>query len=190
MLNVSLFMALARLLATQATLRARLVGHAGKHVRIRLPMMAMTFRITEDGNLAKADPAMPVATEITIPPDVLMLLVAGQKNALNKATVEGDGTLAADISAALSEFDWALALRPVVGDVAAARAAQAVEGFGRWREQAHDALGRSVAEYVTYEAGMLADKESVRQFVAGVDELRDDAARLEARIALLEQRGK
>jgi ubiquinone biosynthesis protein UbiJ len=101
--------------------------------------------------------------------------------------VEGDGTLAADLSAALAEFDWALALRPVVGDMAAARAAQAVEGLGRWREKAQEAVGRSIAEYLTYEAGMLADKQAVRQFVAEVDEVRDAAARLEARLALLEQ---
>jgi len=188
MLTAPLFSAFARLLASQPTLRARLVGHAGKHVRIRLPLLTMNFRITEDGNLAVADPALPVATDISIPFDVLLLLAAGQKDALNKAKVVGEGTLAADISAALTEFDWALALRPVVGDVAAARAAQAVEGFGRWREQARDSFGRSVSEYMTYEAGMLADKESVRLFVADVDGLRDAAARLEARIALLEAR--
>lgn len=194
MLNASLqtplFAALARLLATQPTLRARLIGHAGKHVRIRLPLVVMAFRITEDGNLAVADPALPFATEITIPGDVLLTLVAGQKDALKRASVEGDGTLAADISAALDEFDWALALRPTVGDMAAARAAQAIEGFGNWRRQAHEAIGRNLAEYTTFEAGLLADKEAVRQFVAEVDELRDAAARLEARLALLEQKRK
>jgi ubiquinone biosynthesis protein UbiJ len=190
MLRTPIFAALARLLATQPTLRTRLTAHAGKHVRIRLPAVTMAFRITEDGNLAVADPALPNATDIFVPPDILLMLVAGQKDALGKAKIEGDGTLAADLSAALSEFDWALALRPMVGDVAAARAAQAVEGFGRWREQAQEAVGRSVAEYITYETGLLADKEAVRRFVAEVDALRDDVARLDARIALLEQRGK
>lgn len=190
MLTTPLSIALSRLLATQPTLRVRLMAHAGKHVCIRLPLVSASFRVTEDGNLAVADPALPVATDILVPPDVLFLLVAGQKEALAKAKVEGDGTLAADLSAALSEFDWALALRPVMGDVAAARAAQAVEGLGRWREQAHEAIGRSLAEYVTYESGLLADRHAVAQFVADVDALRDAAARLEARIALLEQRGK
>jgi ubiquinone biosynthesis protein UbiJ len=188
MLTAPLFAALARLLTTQPTLRARLIGHAGKHVRIRLPLVTAAFRVTEDGNLAVADPALPIATEITLPPDVLLMLVAGRKDALNKARIEGDGTLAADLSAALSEFDWALALRPLVGDVAAARAAQAVEGYGRWREQAHESIGRAAAEFTTYEAGLLADKYMVQDFIAGVDEVRDAAARLEARLALLEQR--
>jgi ubiquinone biosynthesis protein UbiJ len=188
-LTTTLFTALARLLATQPALRARLIGHASKHVRLRLPLAAVAFRITEDGNLAVADPALPIATDILVPPDILFMLVAGQKDALAKAGVEGDGTLAADLSAALSEFDWALALRPVVGDIAAARTAQAVDRFGQWRMQALEAIGRSIAEYVTYETGLLADKAAVRRFVAEVDTLRDDVARLEARIALLEQRG-
>jgi ubiquinone biosynthesis protein UbiJ len=190
MFTTPLFAALARLLTTQPTLRARLTRHAGKHVRIRLPLITAAFRVTEDGNLAVADPALPIATEITLPPDILLALVAGQKDALNKARIEGDGTLAADLSVALAEFDWALALRPVVGDVAAARAAQAVEGYGRWRAQAHEAIGRSVAEYMTFETDLLADRYAVQRFVAEVDELRDAAARLEARLALLEQRGQ
>jgi ubiquinone biosynthesis protein UbiJ len=73
-----LFAALARLLATQPMLRARLTRHAGKHVRIRLPLATAAFRVTEDGNLATADPALPIATEIVVPPDILLALAAGQ----------------------------------------------------------------------------------------------------------------
>lgn len=190
MLTTPLFAALARLLATQPTLRTRLMAHAGKHVRIRLPLVSVAFRVTEDGNLAVADPALPLAADIAVSADALMLLAFGQKDALNGAKIEGDGSLAADLSAALAEFDWALALRPLVGDIAAARTAQAAEGFGRWREHARGAIGRSLSEYMAYEADLLADRHAMQQFVADVDELRDTAARLEARIGLLEQRDK
>ena len=94
--------------------------------------------------------------------------------------------LASDIAAAFAGFDWALALRPYLGDIAAARAAQVLSAFGHWRRQAHAALGRSLAEYATFEAGMLVDRQAARRFVAEVDELRDAAARLEARLSLLE----
>ncbi|NCS66080.1 MAG: hypothetical protein COS39_04285 [Hydrogenophilales bacterium CG03_land_8_20_14_0_80_62_28] len=187
MFTTPLFTALARLLATQPALRDRLVGHAGKHVRIRLPLVTTAFRITEDGALATADPALPSATEIAIPPDILLALLAGQNNALSKARIEGDDTLAADLLAALAEFDWAMALRPVVGDMAAARAAQAIDGYGRWREQAHEAIGRAFAEYATFETNLLADQHAVQRFIADVDELRAAAARLETRLARLEQ---
>jgi ubiquinone biosynthesis protein UbiJ len=183
-----MFAALARLLATQPTLRSHLARHAGKQARIRLPLFEVTFQIGEDGRLAAADPTWDIATEITITPDILLALAAGQPKALSRATVSGDGTLAGDISTALGAFDWALALRPVVGDMAAARTAQAVNGYGRWREQAHESIGRAFAEYATYETDLLADKHAVLRFVAEVDELRDAAARLEARLALLEQR--
>jgi ubiquinone biosynthesis protein UbiJ len=179
---------LNRLLETQPSARARLAGHAGKTARIELPLGGLGFSLAEGGVLNPATADTPSDTTIRLSADVLMRLVLGDRNALKQAGVQGDGLFAADISAALDGFDWALALRPVVGDIAAARADQAIAGFGVWRAQAHEAIGRSLAEYSVHEAGMLASRPAVDGFVAGVDALRDDVARLEARLALLERR--
>lgn len=183
----ALFAALDRVLAAQPGARACLARHAGKQLRLRLPLLTLNLRIAEGGGLAAADPAVEPATEILLPPELAFALLAGERNALDRARVTGDGVLASDLSAALRDFDWALALRPLVGDIAAARAAQAIAGFGRWREQAHDAIGQALAEYATFETDLLADKTAVRRFVTEVDALRDAAARIEARLALLEQ---
>ncbi len=45
-----------------------------------------------------------------------------------------------------------------------------------------------MAEYLVHEAGVLAEGEAVREFVHEVDELRDAAERLAARLALLEDK--
>ena len=132
-------------------------SHTGRQARIRLPLFALAFAIDAEGTLATADPAQDCAAEIALSPDVLLALAVGSRDALKRAEVTGDGTLAADLLAALEAFDWALALRPVLGDVLAARAAQAVEVYGGWRGRALDAVGRSLAEYATYEAELLAD---------------------------------
>ncbi len=179
---------LNRLLDTQPGARARLAGHAGKTARIELPLGGLAFSIAEGGLLNPATADAAPDTTIRLSADVLMRLVLGDRTALKGAGVNGDGLLAADISAALDGFDWALALRPVVGDIAAARADQAIAGFGAWREKAHEAIGRSLAEYGVHEANMLASRPAVDRFVAEVDALRDDVARLEARLALLEAR--
>lgn len=179
-----------RQLTHQPGARACLARHAGKQARLRLPLFSVDFRVTEDGGLSAIDPEAGIATEIGVGAEILIALALGERDALSRAAVSGDGLLATDISAALGQFDWALALRPYLGDILAARAAQAFAGFGRWRAQAHESAGRTLAEYATYETDLLADKHAVRRFVADVDALRDDVARLEARLALLEQKAK
>jgi ubiquinone biosynthesis protein UbiJ len=177
-------------LSRQSGVRACLARHAGKQARLRLPLANVTFRVTGDGGVAAADPEAEIAAEIVVAPETLLALALGDPAALQRAAVAGDGVLAADISAALGQFDWALALRPHLGDIAAARAAQAIAGFGQWRGQAHEAIGKTLAEYASYESGILADKHALRRFVADVDALRDDAARLEARLAILEGKAR
>jgi len=179
-----------RQLNRQPGARACLVRHAGKQACLRLPLVTVRFRVTEDGGLTAVDPEAGITTEITVTPENLFTLALGERDALSRAAVTGDGVLAADLSAALAQFDWALALRPYLGDILAARAAQAFAGFGRWRDQAHDSVGLTLAEYATFEAGLVADKHAVRRFVAEVDSLRDDAARLEARLNILEQKAE
>lgn len=177
-----------RQLLNQPGVRAGLARHAGKQARLRLPLVAVAFRVAEDGGLDAADPEAAIAAEIAVAPENLFALALGDRAALARSEVAGDGVLAADLAAALGRFDWALALRPYLGDILAARAAQAVAGFGRWRDEAHQAAGLTLAEYATFEAGLLADRQAVRRFVAEVDGLRDDVARLEARLAILEGR--
>jgi ubiquinone biosynthesis protein UbiJ len=179
-----------RQLTRQAGARACLVRHAGRQVRLRLPLAELAFRVTEDGGVTAADPEAGVDAEIVVAPETLLALAMGDSTALQSAAVTGDGVLAADLSAALGQFDWALALRPYLGDIMAARAAQAIAGLGVWREQAQVSVGKTLAEYATYEADLLADKHALRRFVAEVDALRDDAARLAARIALLEEKSR
>lgn len=179
-----------RQLIRQPGARACLARHANRQARIRLPLGNVTFRVGEDGGVAAPDPETEIAAEIRVGPENLVALALGDHAALSRAAVTGDGVLAADIAHALNRFDWALALRPYLGDILAARAAQAMAGFGRWRDQAHAAVGLTLAEYATYEAGLIADKHAVRRFVSEVDELRDDVARLEARLTLLEQKSR
>lgn len=191
---------LARLLDSQPAARAHLARHAGKRVAIHLAVLTIAFRIDPDGrpgtdtgdqadaaDLAQAAETPRPDCVITLGPELLLGLLVGDRQALAQARVDGDGVLANDLSAALGDFDWGLALRPWLGDILAARTAQGIAAFGRWRHEAQDSLGQAVAEYASYEAGLLADAPSVRGFIADVDELRDAVARLEARLALLER---
>lgn len=189
MLSAALLFALIdRQLRHQPGARACLVRHAGKQARLILPIGQVSFRISASGGVEQADPAAEFASGISLTLDNLFALALARHDALLRISVSGDSALAADLSAAMDQFDWALALRPYLGDILAARAAQAMSDFGQWRAQAHESVGRSLVEYAVYEADMLVDKHAIHRFIADVDTLRDDVARLETRLKLLERR--
>lgn len=86
------------------------------------------------------------------------------------------------------DIDWEEQLSRLTGDVIAhelGRAARAARAFGR---DTLATLGRNFAEYQQQEARNLPAASEVTEFLAAVDTLRDDAARVEARIARLQER--
>lgn len=178
--------ALNRVLDTQPALLAGLAAHGGKVAQVVLPPFNLRLAIAIDGHLGRAGAEQPTTTTITLGADIPPRLLMGDKDALRSARIEGDGGLASDLMAALDQFDWALALRPYLGDIAAARAAQFFTGFSQWRDQARASLDRNLSAYLNQESGLLVDRLTMRHFVAEVDELRDAAARLDARLAVLE----
>lgn len=177
---------LNRLLADQPGAIARLANHAGKRLRIGLPLARIDLVVGPEGRFAAAGEVESCNCEITVPPDVLLALPLLGGEALAGARVTGDGVLAGDLSALLRQLDWAVVLAPYLGPVAAARADQALHGLARWHAQAREAVAASVAEYLVHEARLLAEGEAVREFVSEVDALREGTDRLAARIALLE----
>jgi len=181
--------ALNGLLARQPMARARLRRHAGKHLVLALPPVSLELAVAEDGSFrmpAAGAPADDPASLTLIPqPAALPAWISGGgMRELFRA--EGDGVFAADIAHAVADFDWVLALRPYLGDMVASRVERFLQGLGPWRAGVVDAAGRNLAEYAVHEAGMLAEPHATREFIAGVDHLREDTDRLEARLLLLE----
>lgn len=177
---------LDRLLADQPGAAARLANHAGKRLRIELPLVHIDLAVDAQGRLRPADAVDAFDCQIHIPPDLLLALPLLGGGALAGARVQGDGVLAADLSALLRQLDWAVVLAPYLGPIAAARADQALQGLARWHGQVRAAVAASLAEYLVHEVRLLVEEEAVREFVREVDELREAADRLAARIALLE----
>jgi ubiquinone biosynthesis protein UbiJ len=165
--------ALNALLDKQPSAKARLLRHAGKCVSLALPLLPLSLRI-----------------EALIPdPSALPQWFTGGRMS-DLFRVAGDGVLATDIAHALADFDWVLALRPYLGDIAASRVDQFLQGVTSWRGRAVESAGRNLAEYAVYEQAMLAEPLAAREFIAEVDRLREDVDRLEARLALLEANRK
>jgi ubiquinone biosynthesis protein UbiJ len=179
--------ALNALLNAQPAARERLLRHVDKRLRLALPLFPVDLQLDERSRFLPQIEASETAPELilTLQPSALPLLLSGGKLA-DLFHVEGDGLFASDISSALADFDWVLALRPWLGDIAASRVDQFLRSALAWRQQAHDDAGANLAEYAVYEQAMLAEPHAVRSFISDVDALREDVDRLQARLNLLE----
>ena len=185
--ETALASALNALLDAQPACLSRLQRHAGKSLRLALPILPINLmlddavRFRPNSAAAEAEPTL----TLTPMPSALPLLL-GNGVLADLFRFEGDDQFAADLSGALADFDWVLALRPYLGDIAASRAEQFLHGVLAWRSQAHDDAGRNLAEYAVYEQALLAEPHAARAFIAEVDALREDVDRLWARLRVLE----
>ena len=187
--EIPLAAALNALLNAQPAALSRLQRHSGKSLRLNLPLLPLNLTLDEAGRfspLLESEESEP-ALSLTPMPSALPLLLGDGKLA-DLFRVEGDGLFASDISGALADFDWVLALRPYLGDIAASRVDQFLRGMLAWRQEAHDNSGRNLAEYAVYEQAMLAEPHATRAFVSEVDALREDVDRFAARLTLLESK--
>ena len=105
-------------------------------------------------------------------------------------SLRGDVALAARLQriAARMDLDLEEALAQQIGDVPAHELFRGMRGLGGWVRDAGAALLADASEYLRYEAAMTPRREEVERFAYDVDDLRDDAERLEARIVRLERR--
>ena len=106
--------------------------------------------------------------------------------------IEGDAEVAQAFRELLTvtrpDVEEELAL--VLGDVAAHRIARFGRGLLEWGRAATDSLATNVVEFLQEEGRDLPTRVETEEFLAGVDRLRDDVERLEARLAGLERRSK
>ncbi len=81
-------------------------------------------------------------------------------------------------------------LSRVVGDLPARRLAQFARQTGEWMRKTRRTAGENIAEYLQEESRDLVNRPELEEFLHGVDDVREAADRVEARLARLEQRLK
>ncbi len=109
----------------------------------------------------------------------------------------GDVTLAGDAEAGARFQELAVLLRPdieaglarVIGDVPAFGIGSLVRKALDFGRASVNTQAANVGEYLAHEKRLLVPQAEARQFIEGVDVLREHVDRLEARIAALESRG-
>ncbi len=161
--------------------------HAGRSVRFDLALAQVDFRIAEDGCFSESAVDAPDAVIRPTAALVARLPFFG-RDALRDAEYSGDSALLGALDRVFRQLDWDVEadLAPLVGDIAAHRLHAAGRGLLAGIAHAFSALGRNAGEYVVEEAELMARGVDVARFNQDVDRLADAAARLEARLRLLE----
>ncbi len=80
--------------------------------------------------------------------------------------------------------------RALIGDLPARRVSLAASSAFSWVRRFGRTAGENLAEYLQEESRDLVNKPELEEFLAGVDDLRETADRVEARLAHVEQRLK
>lgn len=80
------------------------------------------------------------------------------------------------------DIDWEEHLSHVTGDVVAHKLGSFARGALDWGRNTVETLGRDAAEYLQEESSDLPSRDEVEMFLTGIDDLRSDIDRLEARV--------
>jgi len=180
--------ALNHLLGAETWARDKLKPYAGQCVEFRAsPLPALCLVILDSGLLANAAQDAVPNLVVTIASGALPALVQGEEALLREINIEGSADLAAAVQYLFRHLRWDFEedLSKIFGDALAHRMVEEGSRFAAWNREAAGRLAQNLAEYWIEEQPLLARPAAVRQFLADVDRLRDELARLEKRVVAL-----
>lgn len=189
-----------RVLADYPLARERLRAHAGKTVATTVGPLTVKMRISghgemelvgekvgemtgqsgaSDKNAAAPDVALQIA------PSLLSRLARGDESAFSEVVFTGDSELAATISMVVRNVKWDIEedLSRVVGDIAAHRVVGGARALRSWGQDAQSRLMENIAEYLTEERRSFITTRELEELASANETLRDDLARLGARLS-------
>ena len=160
---------------------------AGKSLQINVSFISASLVILENGNLAMAgETNVPDAT-VTIPPSLLLRLLAKDEAANRQISIEGDTQLAAELAKVFSNMRWDYEddLSNLIGDIPANKIGTFARDAANSVKETSVNLAEMLSEYWQEEMPLIAKKRHIEQFNAEVDTLGADVARFEKKLAKL-----
>ena len=107
-----------------------------------------------------------------------------------EVTISGDVELGQRFKKLLEnmDIDWEEHLSRVTGDIVAHKTGHAIREMAAWWRNNSERAQQNGREYLQEEVNILPEKQEVEAFFNDVEFLRDDAARLAARISNLQEK--
>ncbi len=168
-------------------------GLAGRRLAVEVRDIA-EWLVTCDGlalSITRASHAVADA-QVSGGPAALLALARRREGGLAGSGVQ----LSGDADVAERFYELVRLLRPdleeelalAMGDVPAHQIARFARAAFDWWSNAAETAVRNLAEYFAHESGDLVSRSEGRQLLAGIDAVRDDVDRLEARVEALGRR--
>ncbi len=186
---------LNRNIAASSTARAMCRRLDGKVLALHVDGLPLSIYFKSSGeqmSLETQYDGTPNATLSGTPLSLLRMAGPTPETALRTSSVHihGDAEIAQTFSELLKHArpDLEEELSRVIGDVAAhqvGNVARSALGFAR---RAADTFAQNVSEYLQEEGRDAPSRTEADEFITGVDKLRDDVDRFEARLSLLERK--
>ncbi len=200
--NIALWPAqqvLAGILASDAHIRKSLNQFAGKALQISAsrPSFNLCLIFDEDSvrinALDASRHALPVDAVIRASAQELLALLFDKSSGSLVASgieIDGDVQFTQDLFTTLKrlDLDWQDYLAPLVGDMPAHELGRLSEKSRGWARETRENIHRNVDDYLKEEIRLFPHRHELRNFDAGVDELRLRIDRLQARAEALASR--
>lgn len=187
--NAMLTLALLNHLIQQnVELKTRWQQHQQRVIALVLPMLTLKGRIDAQGfwqeDCAEAD------TTITIASSALSKMLSGIQPGVGDVHISGDHALGMAILPLIQalQYDWRNDLTRLLGDTVGGKVAQELENLYQHGRAISHSIAAQVADYAREREAAVVGQQQLQQFTAQVETLRDDSARLAARIARLQQK--
>lgn len=187
----SLYVApLNHLLAQAPWAAERLRKHSGATLLVLGGPLSIRLQIVADGNFRVCEGELTPDTadvSIELPSDFPVRMLVDRNTLLSAARLSGKADVAETLAFVFRNLSWDIEgdMARVIGDIPARRLALCGDAALTEVREASTRLTANLLEYATTESGMLVSADENQQFIRAVDELRDDLARLEKRLARL-----
>lgn len=156
----------------------------------------LTYALHRVGEQVKvsSQPTDAPALEISGRPVAFAALALGDDGVFNdgRLDVTGDTALAHQLQRALNTLDpdWEAAMASHLGDIPAHFLGKRIRNAVKWSRQAFDSMNANLEEYVHEESRALPGRRELDATFEDIDDLSLRTERLEARLEVMENRGK
>ncbi len=175
-----------RVLADYPLAREKLAAHAGKIIDAQLGPLVCRLRVVANGGVEMVGQGRDESPDASFHVALSLLPRLAQKDegAFREVVFTGDSEFVALLSMIVREVEWDIEedLSKLVGDIAAHRIVDTAKQARAWRQDAGLRFTENVAEYLTEEKRAFITASELESFARDNETLRDDVARLEARL--------
>ena len=178
---------LNHLLKQEDWARQRLKSYSAQTARIEGGPVQVTMTVDELGTFRPGKPDEIAAVTITLPSDAPFRMFSDPASIFGAARIIGSASFAETLAFVFRNLRWDYEadLAGIIGDIPARRVSRLLGEGAAWQRSAARKLGLNAAEFATEESGLVTSARDLTRFGQDVDQLRDDAARLEKRISKL-----